>query len=820
VDGELVPFDVIQANGTRVPYSQDNLVNILHGIEKLYEEEKNGKASSGYKGLATAVSPSTSPGFLGTTMSIQNKYTRHRGGAIFAMASEKGEEGFDKVAYAKDMATFDAACEKVAALKPLTKDNEVAIMSAFEKIAHEELMGGLEKLADDTNSSIDAAVEKLAALHDPVYVNANTLPGGTTISFPEKKGNEFTITKAVIVDSYMDFSFLKAPKTKMIVAQDGRMIMLKPGDTFLCVEDDSAIFSLPTRPLSTLKDGDFVSSFVGDKALFPSRVNWINADVLKSESDVFAIGRNKSSFHNGPIVEASTNVNSEKNRIVTYNVSPLMGEVDDASMFNMEPSILDNKRAKARLVLVESAGGKFDEITYSDFIKRKAEETGMNELIIRNSASAYSVCSQPERNYEEREKSDKVVIVDSDMKMIVFTGIIDNYLKNEKEIDKLATYSGVSEDEIEKSAAGERESVIVRLIDRQKNLYFIQIYFKDQSKKMMSMIKREFRNVQENHLKEVLRLLGFDVNKIADIIYKAKNENYVNYPLPVNNQASMLTGGTSTNVAAENFKKTLTKVVNPQDVKEVLLGQVLGAMIAQAAISGGAKAIRGLGEVKKFASEAEALSIEFEKKAMELKDGELLKVAKAMYAAHEMNDKIHEIGAAGTKYPAFYDFAKGIVESQPYLEKMAMDLIAEKTMMYLNKNVDFSMNPNTLGRAVKHIDILVKEAHAVVNTIDKKAEMNVPTEEEKKKENNEATNEKNYLKPIECEVCGYKGKPADDGTCPQCGAIGGKKKENDDLESKDFRSGDYDNSITEEEGDREFEIQKQQMYMDHQEGYI
>lgn len=33
----------------------------------------------------------------------------------------------------------------------------------------------------------------------------------------------------------------------------------------------------------------------------------------------------------------------------------------------------------------------------------------------------------------------------------------------------------------------------------------------------------------------------------------------------------------------------------------------------------------------------------------------------------------------------------------------------------------------------------------------------------------------NDLDPIVCEVCAYNGNPANDGTCPQCGAVGGQK---------------------------------------------
>ena len=32
-----------------------------------------------------------------------------------------------------------------------------------------------------------------------------------------------------------------------------------------------------------------------------------------------------------------------------------------------------------------------------------------------------------------------------------------------------------------------------------------------------------------------------------------------------------------------------------------------------------------------------------------------------------------------------------------------------------------------------------------------------------------------YQDDIDCEVCGYQGPPTDNGFCPKCGALGGKK---------------------------------------------
>lgn len=66
--------------------------------------------------------------------------------------------------------------------------------------------------------------------------------------------------------------------------------------------------------------------------------------------------------------------------------------------------------------------------------------------------------------------------------------------------------------------------------------------------------------------------------------------------------------------------------------------------------------------------------------------------------------------------------------------------------------------------------------------------MNVPTESEKK---NESNGENTELADITCEVCGYKGKPEDDGRCPTCGAIGGVKPGDPALKGRGSDSDGY-----------------------------
>jgi hypothetical protein len=74
--------------------------------------------------------------------------------------------------------------------------------------------------------------------------------------------------------------------------------------------------------------------------------------------------------------------------------------------------------------------------------------------------------------------------------------------------------------------------------------------------------------------------------------------------------------------------------------------------------------------------------------------------------------------------------------------------------------------------------------------MDKIAKITVPNKKEARKErifpNRMVTSsdptDGEYLADIECGECSYKGKPASDGTCPNCGVLLGVKPQESDNE--------------------------------------
>ena len=91
-DGQLDPFDVIQLDGQRCPYSRDNLQKIIINLDKQIEQEQSGGPAisiNAYKTLSDFNNPSTVPGFMGDVLSIRDAQTSRRGNGTYVVASSE-----------------------------------------------------------------------------------------------------------------------------------------------------------------------------------------------------------------------------------------------------------------------------------------------------------------------------------------------------------------------------------------------------------------------------------------------------------------------------------------------------------------------------------------------------------------------------------------------------------------------------------------------------------------------------------------------------------------------------------------------------------
>lgn len=105
-EGQLNPFDVIQMDGQRVPFSRDNLQKILINLDKQIEMIQTGQAGSEspYTALDNYANPSTIPGFMGDVLSIRDSQATRRGASIYTVAESEYTEQ-EKLAFFGDSTT-------------------------------------------------------------------------------------------------------------------------------------------------------------------------------------------------------------------------------------------------------------------------------------------------------------------------------------------------------------------------------------------------------------------------------------------------------------------------------------------------------------------------------------------------------------------------------------------------------------------------------------------------------------------------------------------------------------------------------------------
>jgi hypothetical protein len=683
-ESELVPFDVIQLNGQRVPYSRENIRKVLIGVDKTFTDKVNGVHGTvggefqPYLKTENPANPATSAGFLGNVLQIQDQHIRRNGSDIYIHASQKLDEGL----------------EKLAAMKELTMKEINTLENEFKKQASVEFKSELDKYAKEIEEYDDSTALKLFRNLDELkFDNANSLPNGTAISFPERCGKEMQMTKGVVVDNFMELNGAKSQVKKIVITSDGRVKILDNNEKFLCFKDN-AKFSLPTKSLGSVEEGDVIVAFNGDKALAPAEIKYINErgigfDYKKSAGDF-----------NTKIIEAKFVGNGD------MLGNALGSDVKSPEPKNHRPMNSMDDSHYGYFKIVPMQGAKFTEVNYRDYVNHLAEKTQSDPIKISATLPEYSV----------GVKNNKVLCADfDDVKVVPVKGTITNYMRVKEDLRNLVETTG----EFTMKTAADAESVYVKCIDPQRGMFFVQIKYIDKSKTMFNQMTKEYRDLPEAGLKQVLKVLGFDGGQTAEILHRSKEMGNVTMPLPETAKVDMLTGANVVNRSTAQVKNVVGKLVSPQAVGDAVMSSLLGAMLTGAIASrgavpqGGDSAREALKFAKKFASESEALSVAFEKVAYEKKSESMLEVAKLMSSSALLNEKIASM-LQGKCYPRIVETAFDIVQGKDELERVAYELMGLKYDQYTSK--DQIVNPNYIQGAVNQIDSLYKMAYALVST--------------------------------------------------------------------------------------------------------
>lgn len=771
-DGELDPFDVIQLDGQRAPYSRENLQKIIINLDKQLEMEAQGmgpESESPYAGLEEHVNPSTSPGFMGDVLSIRDSQSMRRGNGMFVTAYEEysdeeklaffgikkkpsptssfvgannsyvidgveaddyekkaseGENFLGMGLFSKDRrnsleSNLDSAREKVEKEKPTTKapngvvekeNHKTPLKSHSNKEAHTV---NLNSMLEKTAGLKPMTAEQLEAIAYVFNKKAHTDSKNYLEKLAEEAENDKVTRKE------------KSQIEKMVDYKFDDVSRMEHGDIIVFPELKNSEFSLTPAIVfknTSSKFEDESSKSQGFIISIDGRIKMLNGDKFlckKTPDKKFKLPRTSVGSLETPdrffiikedLVSSPYQVNYVRETKTGWedNSEKIGKSITATSIAHCNDDISFDKRGRIEINTVE--GKKFDILTKEEFLLAKIEETGMEESKIR---------------YSLRGNSNKVVAADLSTQVFKITGTIINFYKSNEELNHETQIhdAGINLDKV----AFSLNTINVECCDRQGKLFNLVVEYKDTDARLMNLRRQNFNRIKEGKLKAILRILKFEGNKLTEIIYKAKNEPRCSFPIPASctiEDIKKIEGGNLTNVSTNAIKGAIGNYVNPTDIaKSVVGGAVAGlagnAVLAIANNRGASDITRNaFSMLGKFANESKEISCKLEKYAQNIESGYILDMAKVASLAAIYHEKVATVITDDKNiYPDLKEVTKEIVMSRPVLEKMAYDITTLKVNQAINGK-DY-IDANLVNRAVVNIDTLYKTASNIYKSISK-----------------------------------------------------------------------------------------------------
>lgn len=756
-DGELDPFDVIQMDGQRAPYSRENFQKIILNLDRQIEQEQQavtaGGVGSPYQGLEDYNNAATTPGFMGDVLAIRDSQSLRRGAGMYVTAGdydygfkkeaseaenklypfsqrnrgslehqfekavakveaekptmkapkgtvekEREEERFDKKA--EIITDLNALLEKTASIAPMTEEEMEAIAFVLSKKAHEEYVAKLDKIASEVEEPTRREMELIEKKASFKFTDASSMKHGDFIVFPEMDGSEVSLTPAVVLSDLDDTMVdVKGKSFKFVCSIDGRIKVLD-GEKFLCAKAEDKAFKLPTTGIGSLKEGDTFFALKGNKVIAPSAIRSVTAPRIGSHDRYDESSINKICN----IFECSTIDCAENKKDIYFSPSTPRGDSRDSW-----------RRGKFSVVTMD--GKKFENTTMHEFLEAKSKETGLTQDKINAVIPRWAL--------DLEENGGKLLTTDMQSPVIKVKGVITTNFKTQEEYDTKSRLHEAGYD-VEKTAFTVN-TVTVYCVDRKQNIFNITVEYKDTEERFMNLRKQIFNRVSKGKLKAILRILKFEGNTISEIIFKAKNEQKAEYPIPASctmKDIQELQGGDVHNVSKEAVKASVEKYINPLNIAKGLAlatasGLVtdgVGQILAKNPVS--PSVASKLGGFAKFFSESAELSGAFEKAAQEYESEDFLDYARVLALSGHFSEKVATaLEDYNNVYPSLKDVAHEIVMAKPVLEKFAYDLTALKVNQSMHKT---EMVPNNVIRgAIENMDTLYKMAYGIDNAISK-----------------------------------------------------------------------------------------------------
>lgn len=714
--GELDPFDVIQLDGQRVPFTRENLKKILLGIEAMEGRKKNGEnvgSTSPFLGTEDYFNPSTSAGFLTPALAIRDTNTRRFGGSgghyVTAADSSLGIE--------KTETNIDDMLEKSVNLKPLTEKQIESITYCINKAARDKFSDEIEKLAAEEKDSKLTREERKALENKTFFTNISSFKNGDYITFPYRQENDISMAPGIVLELSSSVPGVEGGKKinnkmKVVMTTENNYLPIKKGMNFLCKKSNNESFKLRSVEISKLSaDSKFI---LGSGSEFSPIFKIEKIDAVRKA--VTESGKNK--IYREFVGSDDCGSNVSKGQVNLENLFTILACVPvgvDEYFLNL------SDKSTVYFVVGDFDTNRIVKINSPDDISQISKKVRM--VYDNNYRYFESILSK-------YQYSGRVYAVDLNTKVIPVMSKIKGYFESQAQyenMDSLHT-AGYNLMGLEKLAA-DTNKIRVICTDRKNEKYNLSFDYKDTSKRLFRMRRQQFSGISKEKLKVILRLLKYNPKTINDIVFKAKNEPSVSYPISADctiEDINKIENGNIINLSAKNTKEAISDAIGADKLAKSIALAIPAALTANAisttvrnnpdgTLAGVLKnpTIRAIFGMKKRAKE---LSQRFEKYASENDSYELLDIAKMFAIEHNMLDKIAESLDSDNIYPGLFSLSKEVSNAKPVLEKFAYDLIGLKIDQ--QKAGIEKIGSIEIQSAVESLDELYKIAYSISENAD------------------------------------------------------------------------------------------------------
>lgn len=723
INGELVPFDVIQVGKERCPYSKENAGKIIMGFQQAITGGGLG-TGDGMVGLEKMTNPTTTTGFMSDTLNV-----RARGnvipdiGGMFVTAEEK---------------SIDKLLKEAATIKPYNWEETEKVARALATKKQLELI----KEASDIGEEISVMVKTASVKSDQVsalnWVKMRDVKPGTYVKFPEKDGRDINMTAGKVIGDFdirslytgaaidNDEELRRRAKVifgdkKVLITSDNRMMVITPETEAICLTSPDKLFKFTVSEAKDLKRGDIcIFKTENGKFIFPRRVRAKEVRTIPSFNKEYPAGETLGAHERVDVIETDKNLKEIRDkglRFIEYLNLAFTTDSSEKAIFDIPDKNFMGSNEVTYLMLhkITPLSGVMDT---KAFLAQESELQACSAMDL--SAMLPYVANPKKTNFMTPYK-----------KVIIVRGSVGKTFSSVREMED--TMYGYSEENFESlmKVASANET-----IDIQKNngKFNITLNYTDRDSNMYSSRQEKLTGLSEEAALGALIALNFDKSMATDCMLKATKDNRVSCHLPQGSDPNKIFGSKKKEKVINSVISEMKDTGVDRKIKSFLKGVILKNTVVPAVahvvkdspitnISGITKVLsdktasedvlndKALDYLCDLSKEAEALSLAIEKTAREQQNGGFRKVAKCMALCSHFADDLGAALISPDKYPHLTKLASDIVKNKETFENVIGDLVFEKTAGYYNQA--HKMPVTYYGRAVHHIDVMYQAAKAI-----------------------------------------------------------------------------------------------------------